>query len=239
MPRRLLSALCLLAPVTLAAQDQSAQIDVWSGEGALGYTSASGNTDAENLNAGLKIALQQENWNHSLALEAIRNETDDERSADRWSLKERSRYGLSEKSYAFGQLRYEEDEFSGYDYQGSVVLGPGSRFVENERHLLDVSAGLGYRSIRDSESGDKENGGIATSDLVYEYRISESAIFSETALVEAGNDNTYFESETALRTKLGSSLSSKISYMVKRNSDVPEGIETTDRIVTVSLVYGF
>ena len=239
MLRRLLPTLCLLIIFPAAAQEQAGDAGVWSGEGALGFTSTSGNTDSENLNAGLKIARQHEKWKHSLSLDAIRNETDDEKSADRWTLKERSEYALSEKSYAFGQARYEEDEFSGFDYQGSLVAGLGSRFIENDQHLLDLSAGLGYRRSKESESGDTEDGSILTSDLIYEYKISETAIFSETALIEYGSDNTFLQSETALRNKINDSLSSKLSYLVKRNSDVPDGVEKTDKIFTISLVYGF
>ena len=239
MLERLLLILLLMAPIPLAAQDQAEQSGAWSGEGALGYTSSSGNTDSENLNAGLQIARQHNKWKHSVALEAIRSETDDEESADRWSLKERSEYSLSEKSYAFGQARYEEDEFSGYDYQGSLTVGLGSRFIETDSHLLDLSAGLGYRRIKDSESGESDEDTIVSSDLLYEYTISESAILSQALLVEAGEDNTHVESETALRSKINDSLSSRISYLVKYNSDVPEGIEKTDEIVAVSLVYGF
>lgn len=224
--------------LSMAADDQ-ADTRVWSGEGALGFTSSSGNTDSKNLNAGLKIAREHQKWKHNLSLEAIRNETDGTKSADRWSIRERSEYALDEKSYSFGQARYEEDEFSSYEHQASLTLGFGSRFIENDRHLLDLSAGLGYRNLKDNNSGDTADGGILTSDLIYEYKISESATLSETALIETGEDNTFFQSETALLSKINGSFSSKISYLLKHNSDVSPGIEKTDEIVSISLVYGF
>ena len=90
-----------------------------------------------------------------------------------------------------------------------------------------------------ANSGDTADGGILTSDLIYEYKISESATLSETALIETGEDNTFFQSETALLSKINGSFSSKISYLLKHNSDVSPGIEKTDEIVSISLVYGF
>ncbi|MDC1287311.1 DUF481 domain-containing protein [Gammaproteobacteria bacterium] len=239
MLTRFLLVLCLLPMLSIAADDPPSDVKVWSGEGALGFTSSSGNTDTENLNANLKLTRQHLQWKHSLSLDTIRNETDGETSADRWSLKERSEYSLDEKSYGFGQARYEEDEFSGFEHQASLVFGLGSRFIEDDQQLLDLSVGLGYRNSKDIESGDTQDGGIVTSDLTYEYKISPSAVFAETALIEVGEDNTFFQSETALRTKINDSLSSKISYLVKHNTDVPADIEKTDKIFSISLVYAF
>lgn len=239
MIKRFLLLLCFLPMLAIAADDPPSDDKVWSGEGAFGFTASSGNTDNQNLNAALKIARQSMQWKHSLALEAIQNETDDVTSADRWSIRGRSEYSLGEKSYSFGQARYEEDEFSGYSEQTSLAVGLGSRFIENDKHLLDLSAGVGYRNLVESDTGDSEDGGIVTSDLVYEYKISESATLIEIALIEAGSDNTFVQSETALRSKISGSLSSQISYLVKHNTDVSPGIEKTDQIISISLVYGF
>ena len=78
---RLLAALCLLTTLGVAAQEQAEDAKIWSGEGALGYTSSSGNTDSTNLNASLNVAREIMRWKHSLAVEAIQNETDGDKSA--------------------------------------------------------------------------------------------------------------------------------------------------------------
>jgi len=229
-----------LFPLLLnAAENTEPDEAVWKGEGELGYTATSGNTDSENLNASLGVSRQANKWKHAASIASIRSETDDEVSADSLVLKEKSEYALSEKSYAFGQLRYEDDEFSGYERQTSVSFGAGSRFVETERHLLDLSAGLGYRSLKESGTGDETEEGIVTANLNYEYKISESATFSEAITVESGDENTFVESATSLKAKIDGNLATKISYLVKHNSDVPDGTDKSDEIVTVSLVYGF
>jgi len=165
--------------------------------------------------------------------------TDNVVSADSLVLREKSEYSLGGKSYLFGKLRYEDDEFSGYDRQASIALGAGSRFLESERHLLDASVGLGYRSLKETVTGNTEEDGIVTMDVIYQYKISESAAFAESILVESGDENTHAESDTSLKAKINGNLATKISYLVKRNSDVPAGTEKSDRIVTISLVYGF
>lgn len=239
MLRRLIPVVFLFPLLLNAAENTESDEATWKGEGELGYTATSGNTDSENLNARLGVSRQAKQWKHAASIESIRNEADDEVSADSRVLKEKSEYAFSEKSYVFGQLRYEDDEFSGYERQTSVSFGAGSRFVETDRHLLDLSAGLGYRSLKESDTGDETEEEILTANLNYEFKISETATFGEAILVESGDENTFVESATTLKAKIDGNLATKISYLVKRNSDVPDGSDKSDEIVTISLVYGF
>ena len=239
MLNKLLPIIFLIPLVSNAADKVEEAQGVWKGEGELGFTSTSGNTDSENLNARLGVAREEGKWKHAADIRAIKNTTEDETTADSLVFKEKSEYKLGEKSYAFGQLRYEDDEFSGYDYQTSISFGLGSRFIEDEQHLLDASIGLGYRSIKDSATGESEEDAIITGEVIYAYKISETTTFTQTFLVESGDENTHSESDTGLKTQIAGNLASKIGYLVKHNSDVPPGIDKTDKIFSVSLVYGF
>ncbi|MDH3631054.1 MAG: DUF481 domain-containing protein [Gammaproteobacteria bacterium] len=235
-----LALLLLLFPlISMAADEVEPTASGWKGEGELGFTSTSGNSDTENLNARLAVSRESDQWKHTASLDSIKNETDDETSADSQVIKARSEYKLGEKSYAFGQLRLEDDEFSGFEYQRTLTFGAGSRFIENDKHLLDASVGLGYRSLKDRETGDTEEDNIVTAGVKYEYKISETAIFNQAILIEDGDENTYTESDTSLKMKIEGNLAAKISYLIKRNSEVPSGIDKSDKITTVSLVYAF
>ena len=214
-------------------------IDGWSGEGQLGYTATSGNTESESLNAKLGITKERKKWKHSASIESIKTTTDNVTSADSFVFKEKSEYKFGEKAYAFGKLRYEDDEFSGYNYQASIAFGAGAQFVKTEKHTLDASAGLGYRSSEDAITGETTDEGIVTADASYEYKISKTATFTQALSVESGEENTHSESDTALKTKINGNLSSKISYLVKHNTEVPVNTEKTDTVLTVSLVYSF
>jgi putative salt-induced outer membrane protein len=222
-----------------AETDANLPAGTWKGEGELGYSSTSGNSDSENLNASLGLTREANNWKHSVALESLQAKTDGETSVDRFDFRGRSEYGLGENSYVYGQLRYEDDEFSGYDYQASATVGAGSRLLATDSHRLDASAGVGVRRVKSTDDGKTDDEGIIGANLSYEYVISESASLTERLLIESGDQNTYSESETALKTRIKGALAAKISYLVKHNSEVPPGIENTDRLVTVSLVYGF
>ena len=219
--------------------EEESLIAGWSGEGQLGFTSTSGNSDSESLNAKLGISKERDKWKHGASIESLKTTTDNVTSADSFIFKEKSEYKFGEKAYAFGKVRYEDDKFSGYDYQTSIAFGAGYQVLESASQTLDVSAGIGYRKIKDTLTQQTKDGGILTADASYGYIISAYAKFSEVLSVEAGDDNTHSESETALQTKINGNLASKISYLIKHNSDVAVGIEKTDKILTVALVYSF
>lgn len=229
-----------MIPLALNAADEADSAPaLWKGVGELGLTTTSGNSDSENLNASLSLSREQDRWKHTALLETIKAESDGVASVDRVVFREKSQYAYSEDSYLFARLRYEDDEFSGYEYQASVTFGVGSRLIEDEHQLLDASVGLGGRSIKNSETGTTEDEGIVIGELLYEFKISPTATFSQTLLVENGAENTYSQSETALRTRINGNLAAKFNYLVKRNSEVPEDIEKQDEIVTIALVYEF
>ncbi len=58
-------------------------------------------------------------------------------------------------------------------------------------------------------------------------------------MVEVGDKNHYTESTSAIKAKIRGSLALVASYVIKNNSDVPVGIEKTDRYTAISLEYGF
>lgn len=228
----------LLLPGLAAAIDQ-AKTNEWKGEGELGFTSTSGNTDSKSLNAKLGVERKHEKWTHKAGLETLQASASGVKSADRATFSARSEYKFGEKAYTFGAIRYENDKFSGYDYNSSITFGVGEQFIKNESHELDVSAGLGYREKKETATGKVFDEGIITGSLNYTYIISTHATFKEKILVEAGDSNTYSESETSLKMKINGNLSSKITYTVKNNSKVPVGTKETDTITTIALVYGF
>lgn len=230
--------LCVGSFVLLLSTTAMAE-DTLKGEGELGFTSTSGNTESQSLIAKLGITKTHDQWTHKANISVLQTSTNNVTSARSTSLEEKSQYNFTEASYGFGKLRYENDKFSGYDYRTSITLGVGSNLIKNETHSLDASVGIGYRSSKDTATQKIINEGIATADAAYEYKISQTATFSEKLSVESGKDNTHSESETALKTKINGNLSSKITYLIKHNSDVPVLVEKTDKILTVSLMYNF
>ena len=54
-----------------------------------------------------------------------------------------------------------------------------------------------------------------------------------------GEDNTSVRSETSLTSKINDHFAMRLSHLVTRDSEVPDGTHNTDQETSVSLVYTF
>jgi len=221
-----------------SAMSQSVSAGEWTGEGEFGFTSTSGNTDSQSLNAKLGIGKKYEKWEHNAKLDVLQSSDNNVDSADSFVVTEKSEYKFAEKTFAFGRLRHEEDKFSGFDHQSVISFGVGHMFIENEKHSLQASAGVGYKDLEDDLGSDTQES-VFDGEFKYAYAISKTSAFNQNIFVESGESNTYSKSETFLKLVVVGNLGAKIGYEVKHNSDVPVGTEKTDKKTTVTLVYSF
>src|SRR5699024_9109264 len=86
-----------------------------------------------------------EKWRNHLRLTALRAQDEGQLNAERYTLGYKSGYNFNEKSYLFGALRYDQDEFSSYDYQASLSMGYGRQILDTETHELAAEFGPGVR----------------------------------------------------------------------------------------------
>lgn len=227
------TALALFASSAAAQQQEGL-----SGKVALGYLATSGNSDSENLNLNFSGDYHAEVWHHNLTGRAVRASTEGIDTAESYGLSWQSDRELGEKNYLFGRAAWDRDEFSGFPEQTREVVGFGRHFINNDRHVLNGEVGAGFRQaeLRDGTSEDET---ILRLSGDYTLQISETSEFKQTLAVESGDANTYSESVTSLSADVWTNLAVVLSYTIKRNSDVPVGIEKTDRFTSLSLEYAF
>ncbi|MEN8220218.1 MAG: DUF481 domain-containing protein [Pseudomonadota bacterium] len=231
--------LCIGFALLLGTQIAVAEDSGWKGEGEFGFTQTSGNSETQSFVAKLALSYQLTSWKHEAQIEALRSEDDSVLSAERYELNLQSNYLLSEKSYLFGKLRYEEDSFNGYDYQASLIFGYGHQFIDTERTGLKLEAGIGWRQGElkiITESNDETVGFLGVS---FRHKIGSHSEFTQEFQVEGGSNNIYSESDTGFKVNIMENLAMKLSLLVKNNSDVLSGTEKTDTITAVTLVYNF
>lgn len=228
-----------------AAEVDDADGQGWSGEGEFGLVMTTGNSETETLNSNLNAALTRDPWVHKFGVSALVSNEDDNTTAERYVGSGKSEYHTSERSYWFASLRYEDDRFSGFDYQGILTAGYGRTLVDRETSHLDTELGLGVRRARPAQGPEEAQAPSAETDAVvrgavlYWWQFTDNARFQNEFLVEAGEENTFLENEAGVRLAVNDRLAVKLGLAVRHNTEVPEGIEQTDTVSTVNLVYSF
>jgi putative salt-induced outer membrane protein len=227
----------LITALIFSAHVAHAQ-DPIEGKVSLGYISTSGNTDSSTVNAAFNLKLTQEVWNHEFDLTAIKADTSGVTTAEAYTAGYTARRDIGERSYLFGALSWQQDEFSSYTEQTSETVGYGRHLVMTERHELNVEAGGGLRQA-ELLNGEKTDEGILRAALDYEWTLSETTSFSQSLVIENGSSNTRTESLSELRANIIGNIALVLSYRLRNNSDVLPGTEKTDRFTSVSLEYAF
>ena len=211
----------------------------WSGKGTFGGVLARGNTETETINLNVDVENKLDRWTHKAGASMLRTVTGDITSADRWELRGESQYSLTERSYLFGALRYEDDAFTDYSYQATATGGYGYRFITNDTTKLEGQIGAGYRQTELQLTGEQEDDIIARGALNFEHKLTDTALVYDRFLVESGSDNTFVQNQLGIEVKISDTFALGLDYAVRHNTDVLPGTEETDQVLTANLVYGF
>jgi putative salt-induced outer membrane protein len=235
-PRNIFAiALILFAIPSFAAEEDSSR---WSGKVYLGYLATSGNSETSSLDAGFEVGYTAGKWLHVLDGQAINSTEDNVTSAESYDVGFKSERNLTEPNFLFGQVRWRENRFSGYDTQVSEVAGYGRRLIDLEAHKLNAEIGVGARQSK-LQDGTDESKTIISGAFDYTWEFSESAKFTQKFNIEHGTENTYMDSVTAISAGLSGTLALVASYTIKSNTDVPALTEKTDTYTALSLEYAF
>ena len=229
-----LLAVLVLATATGYAQDEEG----FAGRVAFGFLSTTGNAENETFNTTFDLDWTNAPWHHALTGAAVRASTNDVTTAEAYSLDWQSDYDLSDRSYLFGVVAWNDDRFSGYDQQIREAVGYGRRFIDTERHALNGEVGAGARQA-DLRDGTTQDESILRLSSDYLWTISETAEFSQSLAIDSGSFNTYTESITKLTMDILGNISIVVSYTIKTNSDVPAGTVNTDTFTAIAVEYTF
>ncbi|WP_018142207.1 YdiY family protein [Thioalkalivibrio sp. ALJ7] len=222
-----------------ASQGLAWEAEGWQSTIELGASKTTGNTESTNATARFRAEHTTIDWRNRIRLDGYFHEEDDETTGQRYIAGYQADRKLGEHDYLFGALRYERDRFSNYDYQASATTGYGRRLIDGERVRLDGEIGAGMRQVRIRTTGETESEPVGRLAGNFRWDISDNARLTDELLILTGSDNTEIENILALTADISSRLGLRTSFTVKHNTDVEPGVENTDTITDVSLVYRF
>ena len=241
-----------LSGISVVAASGAAPADTgWATRSELGYVLARGNTDTENGNLKFDIARLQGRWQYSLGVDALYGSSNGIGTAQRWDGHFQTDFKYSERSFWFSALRYENDLYSGIQYQSSFSTGAGHVFMQSITNKLSAQIGAGVRVLRPEElvrddagaviqriPGERTTDAVANGALSYEHAFNSSTKLIEAFLVESGESNTLLKDSISLQVKMSSSLAVALGWQINRNSSQPAGvISRTDTLATANIVY--
>jgi putative salt-induced outer membrane protein len=220
----------------------------WTGKGEAGLVKASGNTETESANAKLQLANEIGKWKHQFGGAVLYSSAEPEgTTAQRWEAFEQTDYNFSPRTFWFGAVRYEDDEFSGFEYQAIASTGIGRKFIDTDVTKFTGTAGAGYKFVetRDAfddagvliEPGDDDSEVVFRGTLDYDRKLTPTTSLLDKFVVEAGADNTFAQNDLSLQVKMTDVLALAVGFSVRHNTDPPVGFEETDTLTTVNLVY--
>jgi len=218
----------------------------------VGYVSSHGNTDAQTGNAKLEVTYNVDAWKHDLQLAGLYGKSNDIVSAERLDAQWQTNYNFTDRLYTFGALHYDDDKFSGFQYQETLSAGAGYSIVKLADATLDAQVGVGYRRLRPEllgkdATGDVisrtplavETGAVATATIKGMYAFNSSTKLTEVLALESGSDDTLVQNDLGLQVNMSKALAITVGYEVRHNSSPPAGLVKTDSLVTFNLAYAF
>lgn len=244
-----LGLILLSVSVTPVIAEEAEKQPEWKSSVEFGYVATSGNTETTTINGGFAASYEVEKWRHALDIKTIFGSAEDattsevETNAERYFIEGKTDYKYSKSSYAFLLANYDDDRFSGNDYQTSVSGGRGFAFEMSDTSKLDLEIGIGYRKSKLKATVD------LPADTVeetihrlagnYVWDITKTSKFEQKVSTEIGDDNTVTKSYTGLSANIAENLALKLSLTATHQSDVRGDIEELDTVTAVTVVYNF
>lgn len=238
--------------LALPAHAQDEASNGWSGEGSLSAGVTTGNTETTDLGLGIDVARALDLWTIGLQASADYGETDGAETKNRVFLGSNLDRQINDRLFGFGQLSYERDEFSGFESRAFIGGGLGYEVLTGDTTTWTVRGGPGLKideieAVLDTTTvpatvvtaATTEESFGATAQSNFAHAFNDNVAFTNDTSVLYAETSTQIGNISAITATLTDTLSARVSFEVRHDTDPVDGFESTDTISRVSLVYGF
>lgn len=242
-PYYLLGTVLLASSLSVLAEDKDFKMD-----GELGLIVTTGNTETSSVKGKINAHQELTNWSNDYTFETLfkkdeeindLGEEESKTTEQKFFLSAQGNYKLENPdNRLFAFASYEDNRFSGFEYQATVAGGWNSQLWNDSSSRFSYSIGPGY-SFADTTAGEDVSGFIVRAAVDYAWVISETAQFKQAISTEIGSDNTKSKSESAITAKISEALSLKFSIVLNHNSEVADGLKNLDTETSATIVYAF
>lgn len=210
----------------------------WHGEGELGASKITGNTDTTDIAVGVHLTKDGLKWVHKFNVTADYQRAQGVSGVDKYLAGYEANYKFSARMFTFGLLQYDRDHFAGFDNRTTESVGLGYSIFHTPKLVWDVTLGPAFRQI-DSVVGATQYDTEARLATHITWNISGATVLTEEMSFYIGGGNSTSQSTTAVTAKLIDALAARASFNIKKESAPGPGFKKTDTASRITLVYGF
>jgi putative salt-induced outer membrane protein len=233
-----------------------ADVADWAMRGLLGFAKTSGTSDTTALNGMIHIAHTVDQWKFLFGAQALYSSTDSVPSAQDLGAEFQANYNISDRLYWFGGLSYDNNKFSGYQYQEMLDTGVGYQFFKDADTKLSGQVGIGEQRLAPETivpnpyypPGPLElrtplgssSGVVATAAVNFEHSFNDSTKLLANGSIMTGSLNTMTTLGVGLQVKMSHRLSLVAAYQLINNSTVPVStppISKSSGLTTLNIAY--
>lgn len=257
-PLLALATLCSL-PLSAFADDTVKTIQSpFSSSAELGFLYKSGNTKSADINAGLNVKYEQDQWLSILDLNLLAKQTEQiitgttdsqlTTTDQKWTINSKTNYTLekSSKNYIYGNAFYENNRFTSYDSQASISAGWGRNWYKTDNASLYADIGPGFkRDVTKATNlipSETQSSLIVQAQLLYLRKINDFVQFQQTLSAKIPTklgENSTYRAESSITTKLIKTLQLKFTVTLDYNTKVDLNSAKLDTQTAVTMVYSF
>jgi putative salt-induced outer membrane protein len=211
------------------------------GSAEFAYVGTSGNSSTQTIGLGGELIFRPVPWETRLKVAYVRNEADEETSAESFLLVFRAQRQIQPRLAAYGQYGYLRDRFAGILDRNAVEGGLAYTWVDRAPHKLIVDGGLGY-AHEERVLGDNLSTATIGGGGVYTFAISENSHVSEDGhfvFSLSDGDDWRYVNILSITAKVTTVFSLKASNTIHYVNMPVEGFKTTDVLTAIALVAKF
>lgn len=224
-----------MIPLSALAEEQPGG---WKSNVELGAVQTSGNTQTFIINAKGKFVHEGIKLRDTIIGSANNSTDNNTTTAESYEASWQEDWKISERDYLFVRYGFQSDRFAGFRRRTSETIGYGRDLIKTDTIHWKGEIGGGLRQIQYVDRS-KKSEGVLRSATGLNWKVNDSATFTQDVSTEGGKNGWATESITALQHALNSHLSSKIAVKVEHNSKVPALTKKTDVETAVTLVVNF
>jgi putative salt-induced outer membrane protein len=211
----------------------------WAGEGQVGASVTSGNTEDTAINVGIALNREGLSWNHHFNAIADFQSSDGETTREGYRVGYQLDYKISSLWFAYGLFQWERDRFAQLDRRFTESLGLGYNVLTMAPFSLVVDGGVALRQTKYIEPDIDDSDVAARINAKFAWDIRPGLRFTEEAGGLFGATTSTLFSRSAITVAVTGAVSARASFDVKYESEPPPGVESTDTITRFALVYSF